>query len=48
VQIDASGGYSGIEEAMSHAKKRNEKAIWDMKNMSEISNPDYQEGKRQK
>lgn len=48
VQIDASGGYGGIEEAMSHAKKRNEKAIWDMKNMSEVSNPDYQEGKRQK
>ena len=40
-ELDASGGYGRLETAVGHMKARNEKALWNMKDMEEVRNPDY-------
>ena len=40
-EIDASGGYEHLSEATEHMKARNEKALWSMGTMTEVSNPNY-------
>jgi hypothetical protein len=46
-EVDASRAYPSVPSAMSMARTRNEKAIWDMKRMEEIPNPDYDPNKPQ-
>lgn len=40
-EIDASTAYRNLPTAMASMKSRNEKALWDMKNMDEVRNPDF-------
>jgi len=40
-EIDASGGYTHLPTAVGHMKDRNEKALWSMKTMDPIRNPDH-------
>jgi len=40
-EIDASGGYTHLPTAVGHMKDRNEKALWSMKTMDEVRNPDH-------
>lgn len=47
-EIDASGGYEHLSEAMAHMKARNEKALWSMETMTEVTNPDYVEEQGQR
>lgn len=40
-EIDASGGYTDKDVAISRTKERNEKALWDMGSMEEIRNTEH-------